>query len=477
MARARIGDIVFNRYRVTGVISREGGQGVVFRGEDIQGNRPVAIKELSLGQDGASLNTDEQELINRFRNEAELHLPTPYVVQNYHFGAERGAYYNVMEFVEGRSLEAVLAEERIMSEPRAIHIIDQICSGLDVAHKSGVIHRDIKPANILIRPDDQIRISDFGIACFLTKQRMTVLGSTLGSPLWSSPEQIIEPRDVDSRTDIWSTGVLFYQMTTGQLPFNSKLLADLYMKIVHDPITPPRDLNPSLSEKSNDCIMKALERDLNKRYAMISEFQDDLPEEFRAAPLPPPSMADREQGFGINVGEAAGVGPVCASCGMKNGVGDRFCARCGTALSAPAGMPGPKTTCQSCGARLETAARFCPMCGVSLEPVVVAARLSVFGGIYVGRTFNIDAPVTELGRESNNRVCLLQDAYVSRHHSRVYADNGRFYVEGWDWLGQKKTTNGTYLNGLNIDGQGRKLLHPGDTIRVGDTFFRFEYQG
>ncbi|MCA1595138.1 MAG: protein kinase [Chloroflexi bacterium] len=474
-AKAKIGDMLFNRYRITSVISREGGQGVVFRGEDIQENRAVAIKELYLGQDGTSLSADDQELINRFRNEAELSLKTPYVVQNYRFGSERGCYYNVMEFVEGRSLEALLAEERSLPEARAVNIIDQICSGLDVAHRSGVIHRDIKPANILLRPQGDVRITDFGIACFLTKQRMTVLGSTLGSPLWSSPEQIIEPRDVDARTDVWSTGVLFYQMVTGQLPFNSKLLADLYMKIVHDPITPPRELNPAISEKSNLCIMKALDRDLTRRYSTMREMQDDLPEEFRAAALPAPQQSERDEAYSSGRGaDPTGLGLTCTSCGTRNSPGDRFCARCGGALAAPVGGAGPKVTCQSCGARIDSVARFCPMCGGSLEPGLHMSRLVVFGGIYMGRSFNLDSPVTEIGREANNRICLLQDAYVSRHHSRLFGDNGRFYVEGWDWASGKKTTNGTYLNGLNIDGQGRKPLHHGDTIRVGDTFFRFE---
>ncbi|HET6381916.1 MAG TPA: protein kinase [Armatimonadota bacterium] len=477
MAKAKIGDTIFNRYRITGVISREGGQGVVFRGEDMQENRPVAVKELSLGQDGNTLSADDQELINRFRNEAELHLNTPFVVQNYKFGAERGCYYNVMEFVEGRSLEAVLAEERILTEARAVSLIDQICAGLDTAHKHGVIHRDIKPANIILRPQGDIRITDFGIACFLTKQRMTVLGSTLGSPLWSSPEQIIEPRDVDARTDVWSTGVLFYQMITGQLPFNSKLLADLYMKIVHDPITPPNQLNPAISDQSNECIMRALDRDLTKRYSTMKEMQDDLPQEFRT-PLPVAQEREQESRGQYTrppaPGDTSGLALTCTSCGTRNSMGDRFCARCGNTLTAPTGGPGPKVTCPSCGARIETAARFCPMCGGSLEPTVQTARLVVFGGVYVGRSFPLDAPVVEIGREANNRICLLQDAYVSRHHARLFSDGGRFYVEGWDWAGGKKTTNGTYLNGLNVDGQGRKPLHVGDTIRVGDTFFRFE---
>ena len=482
MAKARIGDTIFHRYRVTGIISRDGGQGVVFRGEDLQQNQPVAIKELSLGQDGNSLTADDQELINRFRNEAELHLETPYVVKNIQFGAERGCYYNVMEFVDGRSLEAMLAEERILPEARAVALIDQICYGLDVAHKTGVVHRDIKPANILVRPQGDVRITDFGIACFLTKQRMTVLGSTLGSPLWSSPEQIIEPRDVDARTDIWSTGVLFYQMVTGQLPFNSKLLADLYMKIVHDPITPPNELNPALSEASNACIMRALERDLNKRYSMVREMQDDLPPEFRAPIQPLPALTDGGYpSFGAQqtqTGAAFSMALTCGSCGTRNSPGDRFCARCGTPLM-PAAAPGAgmKATCPTCGARIDHPSRFCPMCGGSLEPVVQAARLAVFGGSYGGRTFTLESPVTEIGREANNRICLLQDAYVSRHHARVFNDLGRFFVEGWDWVGQKKTTNGTYLQGLNIDGQGRKPIHHGDTIRVGDTFFRFEQIG
>jgi RNA polymerase subunit RPABC4/transcription elongation factor Spt4 len=473
MARVRVGDIIFGRYQVTALISREGGQGVVFRGEDRRLSRPVAIKELALGQEGGHLTADDQELINRFRNEAELHLSTPYVVQNFQFGMEHGCYYNVMEYVEGRSLEAVLAEERVMPEARAVHIIDQICSGLDVAHKTGVIHRDIKPANIMLRPQGDVRITDFGIACFLTKQRMTVLGSTLGSPLWSSPEQIIEPRDVDARTDVWSTGVLFYQMVTGQLPFQAKLLADLYMKIVHDPITPAKDLNPAISDEANNCIMKALERDLGKRYSMIREMQDDLPAEFRAAPIPPAALS-AGAGSMMALPQSAEIGLTCASCGTLNSPGDRFCARCGSGLVGVPGGTGPRVTCPSCGARIDTSSHFCPMCGSSLEPVVRTARLVVFGGIYVGRSFPLDSPGTDIGREANNRICLLQDAYVSRHHARIYGENGRHYVEGWDWLSQRKTTNGTYVNGLNIDGQGRIPLHHGDTIRVGDTFFRFE---
>jgi len=201
----------FGRYRITGQLGR-GGMGIVYRGEDPLIGREVAIK---------TLTQTTPELRERFYIEARSGiLSHPNIVTIYELGEHEGNPFIAMEYIAGESLEKTLRRLKRLSVLEAISIMEQLCTGLGYAHGRGVVHRDIKPANVLVQPDGRVTIVDFGIARLADQTRhLTQTDALLGTFQYIAPERL-KGEASDHRSDIWSTGVMFYEMLTGELPFN-----------------------------------------------------------------------------------------------------------------------------------------------------------------------------------------------------------------------------------------------------------------
>jgi tetratricopeptide (TPR) repeat protein len=256
-------------YDIVDVIGR-GGMGTVFRGNDPRIGRPVAIKVLTAA-------AEDPDLLLRFYREAKYtgSLHHQNIVTVYELGHQDSVPYLVMEYLEGISLEALIASGRPMAIAEKLGIILQVCNGLTYAHKHGLVHRDIKPANIVILEDGTPKIVDFGIA-LLGGSRLTRTGHVVGSLNYMSPEQLSGNTEVDVRTDVYSTGVVLFQLLTGVLPFDGGSTAATLRKIVADP-------PPALSKYMEDCpadldamIEKALAKNREERYASPEDFALDL---------------------------------------------------------------------------------------------------------------------------------------------------------------------------------------------------------
>ena len=239
---------VFNgRYRVDDRLGT-GGMAIVYCGTDLLLRRRVAIKVL---RDQFSSDDD---FIKRFSYEAQsaAKLSHPNVVNVYDFGHEGDAYFIVMELVEGETLAAMLKGERRIPESVAIDYATQIAAGLAFAHRQGLLHRDVKPANILVTGDDVVKLGDFGIARAVSENAIGVTqpGMVMGSVAYVSPEQA-QGRELDARSDLYSLGVVLYQMVTGRLPFNGDSPVAVALKHVSEPapqLDPVRDgVSPALA--------------------------------------------------------------------------------------------------------------------------------------------------------------------------------------------------------------------------------------
>lgn len=256
-------------YDIVNVIGR-GGMGTVFRGNDPRIGRPVAIKVLTAA-------AEDPDLLLRFYREAKYtgSLHHQNIVTVYELGHQDSVPYLVMEYLEGVSLEAMIASGRPMPVAEKLGIILQVCNGLTYAHKHGLVHRDIKPANIVILEDGTPKIVDFGIA-LLGGSRLTRTGHVVGSLNYMSPEQLSGNVEVDARTDVYSTGVVLFQMLTGVLPFDGGSTAATLRKIVADPPPPLSKYLPDCPPDLELVIQKSLAKDREERYSSPEDFALDI---------------------------------------------------------------------------------------------------------------------------------------------------------------------------------------------------------
>ena len=260
-----------DKYQILSVIGK-GAMGIVYHAYDPIVKRDVAIKLLS------SLDLDEPELISRFEREARLAggLRHPNIVTIYDLGQFQGRPYIAMEFLIGKDLEAVIKEKQALSVERKVDIILQICKGLHAAHQKGIIHRDIKPANIRLQDDESAKIMDFGIARMGTSQ-LTKSGYIIGTLQYMSPEQI-SGEALDVRTDVFSTGVIAYELFTSINPFAGGGAVDIMYRILNIRPKPIHDLPEEYNTELNQIIMRSLEKNRELRYPSAKEMAQDLEE-------------------------------------------------------------------------------------------------------------------------------------------------------------------------------------------------------
>jgi serine/threonine protein kinase len=243
--------------------------GVVYHGYDPVIGRGVAVKTLRLTEAGTGLS--REELVGRFQTEARAAglLAHPNIVVVYDAGEEGGLFYITMEFVEGRSLQSHIDSKQPFPVSRVLKLMEQVCSALDFAHQHNVVHRDIKPANLMLTSDDTVKITDFGTAKILqfgTAQTSHVMGT----PSYMSPEQV-KGKAIDGRSDIFSLGVILYELMTGEKPFPGQNITTVIYKIINEEPIPPRSLDSAIHPGLSAVITKALAKNPNERYQSCHE--------------------------------------------------------------------------------------------------------------------------------------------------------------------------------------------------------------
>ena len=265
-----IGRTIANRYEIinkTGV----GGMATVYMAKDKVLNRNVAIKVLK-----DEFTTDD-EFVKRFNSEAQsaASLSHPNIVSIYDVGNEDGIYYIVMELVRGKTLKQIITEEGALPWKWSVNIAMQIASALETAHKNNIVHRDIKPHNIIITEDGVAKVTDFGIAKAVSNSTITAFGTTIGSVHYFSPEQA-KGGYTDAKSDIYSLGVVMYEMLTGKVPFDSDTSVSVALKHMQEPPVPPMQINENIPKAVNDIILKAMEKEPMARYQTATEMLRDL---------------------------------------------------------------------------------------------------------------------------------------------------------------------------------------------------------
>jgi serine/threonine protein kinase len=262
------------RYEIVGELGR-GAMGVVYKATDPVIGRAVAVKTIKLSEEGTGLT--RPELLTRFQTEARAAglLTHPNIVVVFDAGEEDGLYYITMELVEGKSVQALLDAGHAFPLPRVLRIMEQTCSALQFAHERNVVHRDIKPANIMLTADDTVKVTDFGTAKILQFGTVQQTAHVMGTPSYMSPEQV-KGRAVDGRSDIFSLGVMLYEMITGEKPFPGQSITTVIYKIVNEEPVPPRQINPSIHPGVSAAVMKALAKNPDARYQSCREMLEDL---------------------------------------------------------------------------------------------------------------------------------------------------------------------------------------------------------
>jgi len=270
MTTLEAGDTL-DHYRLDATVAHSG-MATLYKATDLRDGRQVAIKVPHAEMEA------EPILVERFRREQQIgqELDHPGVVKTYD-GEERSRLYMVIEWVEGELLRSILNKEPRLSIARATNFALQICDALDTMHKHGVVHRDLKPENIMVDGHDRIKLIDFGIAMKEDARRITFveMSPTLGTPDYISPEQVKGQRG-DQRSDIYSLGVMLYEMLTGQPPYTGpNPLAVMNARVLQDP-EPARKLRPEITPELDEILQRALAREPRNRYQTASEMAWEL---------------------------------------------------------------------------------------------------------------------------------------------------------------------------------------------------------
>jgi serine/threonine protein kinase len=264
------GSTFAGRYQIIEELGK-GGMGRIYRALDKEVNATVALKLIK-----PEIASD-QKAIERFRNELKVTRDIAHknVCRMYDLGREGKSYFITMEYVSGEDLKSLIRRAGIISIGKAISIINQVCEGLSEAHKLGVVHRDLKPHNIMIDREGNAKVMDFGIASILGVEGITVSGMMMGSPAYMSPEQA-EGKEVDQRADLYSVGVILYEMVTGRVPFEGDTVLSVAMKHKGEAPKDPREYNAQIPDELSKVVLKCLEKNRKNRYQGAEELLNEL---------------------------------------------------------------------------------------------------------------------------------------------------------------------------------------------------------
>lgn len=450
------------QYQVLELIG-QGGMARVYKGYQPSLQRYVAIKAIPSQADSSPDNT----FVQRFTTEARViaRLTHPNIVPIHDYGEDNAWAFIVMEYIAGGTLrERILKAETQHSRldlPLTLDLLSQAALALDCAHQHNVIHRDVKPGNMLLRTEDHLLLSDFGIAAILeANQNLTRTGASVGTPQYMAPEQGTPGGIVDGRTDIYALGVVLFQCATGRLPFIADTPMGIIYKQIHEQPPRPASVAPGLPSLVDQIILRALAKDPRARYQHAREMAEELrtaaSELRRVGVRAAPPTVPRESPPPL--GNAPIVVPLPAR-----------------------GMPGAPGTCFRCGAANNPANRFCTTCGYDLSGArargdryllpnghPLRCRISIRNGPLAGHSFLLHQDTTTLGRTAGNDV-VIPDGTVSRKHARLLFHNGQWSIE------DLHSSNGTWVNGVRAT-RPTPLMH-GDELRLGDDLIHFELVG
>lgn len=299
----------------------QGAMGVVYKAVDPLIDRTVAIKTINLDLSKEELTNFEHRFQREVQSAGKLNHPN--IVTIYDVGRTEGVAYMAMEFLEGKELREILDSGVVLPIEKVIHIASQVADGLAFAHEHGTVHRDIKPANVMVMKNGLVKITDFGIAQVSNASR-THAGMVLGSPKYMSPEQVVG-QTVDGRSDIFSLGVMLYEMLTGKTPFSGDNISTIMYQILNDEPAPPKSLNQSIPDSVNHIVLRALAKHPDKRYQTAKEMARDLKRyktlDISAQPEPSKQM-DRRRQPRDKLGETTQIMPSLAMAGEQTVVID-----------------------------------------------------------------------------------------------------------------------------------------------------------
>src|ERR1700728_2721658 len=387
--------IYSGRYELTHLIAR-GGMAQVYRAMDRQLERPVALKVLF-----PELSID-RTFVERFRREAQAaaNLSHPNIVPVFDWGEDDGSYFIVMEYVEGRPLSAVLRDPQRMP-PRQIATIGAgVAAALAFAHRHGVVHRDVKRGNVLITPDGDVKVTDFGIARAMnTEESLTQTGAVMGTAAYFSPEQA-EGKGVDSRSDIYSLGVVLYEMAVGRPPFTGDSPVAVASKHVRDQPVLPRQANPSVPPALEAVIMKAMAKNPDDRYGSAAELRADLLR-----------FVDRRR---VEAGD-----PGATSMMTSVGVTQAMPATTGRTMAVPAGAGPPPTSREDLERKKRPRNLVIVLVLLLVALVVIAFFLLRSVGVFGG---NVNVP-NVVGLTASEATQTLQNDHLTVGTSTVKTSN------------------------------------------------------
>jgi serine/threonine protein kinase/tetratricopeptide (TPR) repeat protein len=264
------GSTLAGRYEIIEELGK-GGMGRVYRVEDTRLEQEIALKLIK------TEIAKDKKTIERFRNELKTTRMIAHknVCRMFDLGEEEGAHFITMEYVSGQDLRGLIRQTGQLAVGTTVNIAKQVCEGLIEAHKLGVVHRDLKPSNIMIDKDGNARIMDFGIARSLETKKITGAGVMIGTPEYMSPEQV-EGKEVDQRSDIYSLGVILYEMVTGQVPFEGDTPFTIGMKHKGEMPKDPKELNAQISDDLKHVILRCLEKEKENRFQSAGEVRSEL---------------------------------------------------------------------------------------------------------------------------------------------------------------------------------------------------------
>jgi serine/threonine protein kinase len=434
-----------------------GGMATVFKAYQPTLDRYVAVKVLP------AYHARDPIFVKRFVQEARsvAKLAHPNIVQIHDFGDQDGITYIVMEYVDSGTLKDRL--KRALPPAEAADYIIQAAEGLNCAHFNGIVHRDVKPANMLLRRDNHLLLSDFGIAKILEgTTNLTRVGTGIGTPQYMSPEQGVG-QPVDRRSDIYSLGIVFFHCLTGRVPFTADNPLSITVKHMNDPLPMDKLAAEGVPGPIVQVVQKMTAKQPHERFQSTDVLVDALTSALAASNLALPRShrgslylpgvlpsgqlqggAQPQQPQPPNLHEnQAGQSSVAS--------GNVTCFRCGAV------NPSSRLYCTTCGDDLSNRRASRDVYLVNGRPVL--ASLSMQSGPMAGRTYRFHQDVSTVGRTNGNDL-VISGRSVSRRHARLWFDNGHWYIE------DVGSSNGTLVNNVRI--YQAVTLNDGDVINFGD---------